>query len=89
MWPFSKRTEQPKLSTAPTPEIIAEAQKNPNGWVYQIDGKFGPDDAVPPEYIVGAYKIDENGRLTGEFQANPNYRKAYAATGQKRSSMYQ
>lgn len=76
MWPFSKRTGQPKFSTSPTPEMIVEAKKNPNGWVYQIDGKFGPEDAVPPESIVGAYKVDGNGCLTGEFQVNPNYRRA-------------
>lgn len=76
MWLFSKRTEHPKLSIAPTPEMIAEAKRYPNGWVYQIEGKFGVDDAVPPECIVGAYKVDENGDLTGEFQANPKYRMA-------------
>ncbi len=76
MWPFSKRSEKPRQPDMPTPEMVAEAKRNPNGWVYKIEGKFGPNDAVPPESIVGAYKVDENGQLTGEFQANPNYRKA-------------
>ena len=59
---------------SPTPEMIAEAKSNPNGWVYQIDGQFGPNDRIPPESIVGAYKVDSSGNLTGEFTPNPNYR---------------
>jgi hypothetical protein len=55
--------------------MIEEAKRNPNGWVYVIDGTFGPDDAVPPEHIVGAWAVDGAGRLTGEFKANPNYKK--------------
>ena len=54
--------------------MVEEARKNPNGWVYVIDGKFGPNDAVPPEAIVGAWKVDASGKLTGEYKANPNYR---------------
>ena len=74
MWPFNKKRETSAFASSPTPEMIAEAKKNPNGWVYQIDGQFGPNDAVPPEFIVGAYKVDEAGNLTGEFQPNPKYR---------------
>jgi hypothetical protein len=55
-------------------EAINEAQRHPNGWVYKIDGRFGPDDHVPPEYIVGAWKVDATGEITGEFIENPNYR---------------
>ncbi len=54
--------------------MIEEAKKNLNGWVYQIDGQFAPHEAVPPESIVGAYAVDENGKLSGEFKANPKYR---------------
>jgi len=58
----------------PTQEMIAEAKNHPNDWVYQIDGTFGPDDRIPPEFIVGAYKVDSSGNLTDEFTPNPNYR---------------
>ncbi|MCP1573973.1 hypothetical protein J2S30_002352 [Herbaspirillum rubrisubalbicans] len=75
MWPFSKRQEKHKLPFAATPEMLAEAKENPGGWVYQIAGTFGPNDHVPPEHIVGAYKVDDNGCLTGEFKPNPNYQK--------------
>jgi hypothetical protein len=74
MWPFNRKKEMPNLALEPTPEMIAEAKNNPNGWVYQIDGQFAPHEAVPPEAIVGAYTVDAAGNLTGEFKANPNYR---------------
>ena len=76
MWPFSKRQEKRKLPFAAAPEMIAEAKKNPNGWVYQVVGTFGPNDHVPTEHIVGAYKVDKDGHLTGEFKPNPNFQKA-------------
>jgi len=62
-------------STAPTPEMEAEAKNNPNGWVYVIQGNFGPDDAVPPEAIAGAWKVDATGNIVaGSFQANPQFK---------------
>lgn len=52
-----------------------EAKRNPNGWVYVIAGRFGPDDAVPPEAIEGAWKVDESGAIIeGSFVTNPNFR---------------
>jgi hypothetical protein len=58
----------------PPPSAQAEAKRHPNGFVYQIDGNFGPDDAVPPDRIVGAWKVDANGKIVGEFLPNPNYK---------------
>jgi hypothetical protein len=57
-----------------TPEVIEAARKNPGGWVYKIEGTFGPDERVPPEAVVGAWKVDDLGNLTGEFLSNPKYR---------------
>ena len=74
MWPFKKSQSSQSGAFNPTPNMIAEARANPGGWVYQIGGSFGPNDAVPPEYIKGAYKVDDTGKLTGEFQPNPKYR---------------
>lgn len=71
MWPFKQK---PKAPFVPTAQMIEEARQNPGGWVYQIQGNFGPTDHVPPEAIVGAFKVDGKGELTGEFQANPNFR---------------
>lgn len=52
-----------------------EAKRNPNGWVYVIAGAYGPNDAVPPEAIVGAWKVDEVGSvIEGSFVSNPKYK---------------
>jgi hypothetical protein len=56
-------------------EVITAAKANPSGWVYKIEGTFRPDESVPPEAVVGAWRVDGNGVLTGEFVANPSYRK--------------
>lgn len=58
----------------PTPELVSEAKKHPNGWVYVIAGHYGPNDAVPPEAIAGAWKVDPSGNIVpGSFQPNPKY----------------
>jgi hypothetical protein len=58
----------------PTPEMVLEAKKNPNGWVYVITGNYGPKDSVPPDAIAGAWKVDSSGSIvSGSFQANPKY----------------
>jgi len=57
---------------------IKEAKAHPNGWVYKIEGRFGPDDRIPPECIVGAWKVDATGEITGEFLENPNYRPGFS-----------
>ncbi len=56
-----------------TEDVIQAARAHPGGFVYKIEGSFGPDDAVPPEAIVCAWEVDPNGKLTGKFFANPNY----------------
>ena len=63
------------MTYEPTDAAREEAKRNPGGWVYQIDGSYGPDERVPPEVIVGAWKVDEHGMIVGDFQPNPNYRK--------------
>jgi hypothetical protein len=73
MWPFKKATRSATVPPEPTAAMHAEAAKNPNGWVYVLDGNFGPNDAVPPQKIVGAWTVGPNGKLTGEYKANPNY----------------
>jgi hypothetical protein len=57
----------------PTPEAIAQAKLIPNGWVYAIEGDFKPEDAVPPEAIRGAWKVNKTGETEGEFIPNPNF----------------
>ena len=57
-----------------TDEVTQAATSNPNGWVYKIDGIFSPDEDVPPEAVVGAWKVDASGNLTCEFIVNPKYK---------------
>ncbi len=59
--------------TRPFPEEIEEAKRNPGGWVYRIAGKFSASDRVPPEAIVGAWKVDSAGQISGDFIPNPKF----------------
>ncbi|WP_080934341.1 hypothetical protein [Xanthomonas albilineans] len=61
-----------------TPDVVQAARENPNGWVYKIEGKYGPTEHVPPEALVGAWKVDANGNLTGEFMSNPQYKPGFS-----------
>jgi hypothetical protein len=54
--------------------MLAEAKANPGGKVYEIDWEYPDDQVVPPEAVRGAWSVDEDGELTGEFTENPNYR---------------
>jgi hypothetical protein len=56
---------------------MAEAMRNPGGWVYAIEGEYGPDEAVPPQVVKGAWKVDPDGKIVGEFIPNPNHVPGY------------
>jgi hypothetical protein len=51
----------------------AGVQGEPGTWLYEIVGDYGPDDAVPPTAIRGAWPVDESGRPVGAFIPNPNF----------------
>lgn len=59
--------------TSPLPGEIAEARSNRGGWVYRIAGAFTSSDAIPPEAIVGAWKVDDGGSIVGDFIANAKH----------------
>ena len=63
-----------------TEDVIKAARENANGWVYKIEGSFGPTEHVPPEAVVGAWKVNANGNLTGEFMPNPKYKPGLSKT---------
>lgn len=65
--------ENNKMVHEITEEVVRAARANPNGWVYKIEGSFGVTEHVPPEAIVGAWKVNEKGNLTGEFVPNDKY----------------
>jgi hypothetical protein len=55
------------------PALIAEAKTKPGGWVYEIVGNYGPDDAIPPTAIRGAWKVGDDGQILGDFLPNPEF----------------
>ena len=57
----------------PLPGEVEEAPRTPGGWVYRIAGRFRPDQYVPPEAIVGAWKVDAEGKISGAFMENKKY----------------
>ena len=61
------------MKKTPPMEAINEALNCPNGWVYEIDGTFNRDEETPPQAIKGAWKVNENGLIVGDFIPNPNY----------------
>jgi hypothetical protein len=73
MWPFKSKPST-KAPPTPTPEMHEEARRNPNGWVYVIKGMSDPNGVVPPERIVGAWKVDAAGKITDEYTPNEKYR---------------
>ena len=60
----------------PPAELVAEARRVPGGWVYEVEAGYSATDAVPPEAIRGAWAVDDEGNLTGEYRANSGYRRA-------------
>ncbi|MFG2387058.1 type VII secretion system-associated protein [Streptomyces avermitilis] len=64
--------------------VRAQAAERPGSWVYAIDSHFDPAGRVPPYGIVGAWKVDERGHITGEFKHNPKYRPSPRSRGMKK-----
>jgi hypothetical protein len=63
------------MDRQPPKAAVEEAKQNPGGWVYEIDQKFDPNGAVPPEGVIGAWKVDDDGIISGDFIPNPRYSK--------------
>jgi hypothetical protein len=53
--------------------LIAEAKKRPGGWVYEVVGDYATDDAVPPAAVRGAWRVDDDGQIVGDFIPNPGF----------------
>ncbi|GGD89979.1 hypothetical protein GCM10007269_35720 [Microbacterium murale] len=77
--------KEPHMTTPTAPPVTdalrAEARANPGGWVYAIDPEFAGLETVPPEGIIGAWRSDEAGELSGDFTPNPRYVPSPAARG--------
>jgi hypothetical protein len=61
------------MKITPDEDAHKEALKHPNGWVYKVDAAFKDSKDVPPQAIIGAWKVNENGIIVGDFIPNPNY----------------
>ncbi|MFJ8859672.1 type VII secretion system-associated protein [Streptomyces sp. NPDC102451] len=67
-----------------TEAVRAQAAARPGSWVYAIDPFFDPAGEVPPFGIIGAWKVDARGHLTGEFRHNSKYRPSPQSLGMKK-----
>lgn len=52
-------------------EIRAAARAAGGGWLDEVVGAHEPP--VPLRFIKGAWRLDANGELTGEYVPNPDY----------------
>lgn len=60
----------------PTNVELQEAKNWPNGYVYRVDPAYDPDGEVPACAIEGAWPVDAQGDISGEFLPNPDYQKS-------------
>jgi hypothetical protein len=54
-----------------SPEIREAARAAGGGWLDEVVGTHKPP--VPERFIKGAWRLDANGELTGEYVPNPDY----------------
>ncbi|MCI2419662.1 type VII secretion system-associated protein [Saccharopolyspora sp. K220] len=67
-----------------TDEMREHAKQNPNSWLYIADPGYADGDAeVPPEGVVGAYRIDADGEIDEDFQFNDQYQPSELAANQQ------
>ncbi len=69
-------SEQPEQPTAPpiTDEMREQARQTPDSWMYIVDpGYEESGENVPPEGVVGAFRIDSAGEIEEEFHHNDEY----------------
>jgi hypothetical protein len=58
---------RPEISS----EIRAAARAAGGGWLDEVVGSHKPP--VPGRFIKGAWRLDADGELTGEYVPNPEY----------------
>jgi hypothetical protein len=56
------------------PDLFSGKERNPRGWLFLIEGNFGPGEVLPPEAIRGAWAVDANGKPLGRLRRNPKFR---------------
>ncbi|MGH3864351.1 hypothetical protein [Actinokineospora sp.] len=70
--PATNRSGLPPI----TDGMREEGRRNPGGWVWCADPELNPRyiEGVPNFALLGAYKVDRAGELTGETYINNEYR---------------
>jgi len=57
-----------------TEQMREQARQTPGSWLYIVDpGYQDTGEEVPPEGVIGAYRIDEHGEIDEDFQHNDQY----------------
>ncbi|SHF42918.1 type VII secretion system-associated protein [Streptoalloteichus hindustanus] len=56
-----------------TPEMRRRARAVPNNWLLVTDPGYDTTRGVPAEAVIGRYRVDARGEITGEYVANPRY----------------
>jgi hypothetical protein len=56
-----------------TAEARAQAKTQSGSYLYVIEGVDDPMGRVPPENIRGAWKVDDDGEIVGEFIPNAKF----------------
>lgn len=62
------------IPAEPTESEIQEAKHFPNGWIYRTELAYTRGEYIPPTAIIGAWKVDADGKIVGDFIPNPNYK---------------
>lgn len=66
-------TEKPDAPPI-TEQMREQARQTPGTWLYIVDpGYQDTGEEVPPEGVLGAYRIDDDGEIDEEFQHNDQY----------------
>lgn len=56
-------------------ELVEEAKRTPNGWVYEKGRRYRGSQHVPPDTIPGAWKVNADGEIESDVVLNPRYRR--------------
>ncbi|GAA2815050.1 type VII secretion system-associated protein [Saccharopolyspora taberi] len=74
-------SEQPERTAPPiTDQMREEARQTPDSWLYIVDPGYQDSEDVPPEGVIGAYRIDSAGEIDEDFQFNDEYQPSDMAT---------
>ncbi|WP_019856386.1 type VII secretion system-associated protein [Actinopolyspora mortivallis] len=64
----------PSYAPQITDEMREQAKRTPDSWLYIVDPAYeAAGENVPPEGVVGAFRIDANGEIDEDFHPNEEY----------------